>query len=428
MFIVGTMVGYRSALDFVGLAYLMLAGWCVFLAFSNNFNDLFALIPYLIYTELFVRAYVPFVPYLFMPYLYITLAFILLTQNSSEWKMFSRSFIFIVLFVIVEFINSFRSTEPDIARGLLVNSIAIMAVSVWGAFNRIDPVLANRILKNVKYASVYLCGMVIVRYLKGDVEFGMHSGSEGTNGLAPVQISGYLGFSCVVFFFSIMDEKERKHLFLNIFCIAMCAAVMMLSFSRGGVYFIGAIMTIYFVFNSARIKSYFILLLLLPVSLAVYEYISDTTDGLIRLRYEQEGTSGRDELAEAGWKIFLQDPIAGVGPANFNNEIIKRDLYDVKSGAHNEFIRVAAEDGILGVITYWGFFIILIIEILKRKKIQREFALYFVVLFSLIAIHNGLKISIQPLLILLAVSTHSMTKVKRKKLVLSQPKLANQPA
>ena len=51
----------------------------------------------------------------------------------------------------------------------------------------------------------------------------------------------------------------------------------------------------------------------------------------------------------------MQDPIAGVGTANFATTITERQLYFVESGAHNEFVRVAAEDGILGIITYWGF-------------------------------------------------------------------------
>ena len=51
----------------------------------------------------------------------------------------------------------------------------------------------------------------------------------------------------------------------------------------------------------------------------------------------------------------------------------------------------------------------------QRNKVQREFALYFLALFCLIIIHNGLKISVQPYLILLAVATHSIQTVKRKK-------------
>ena len=187
-------------------------------------------------------------------------------------------------------------------------------------------------------------------------------------------------------------------------------------------------MVLYFLFNSAKLKSYFLLVLLLPVALGVYSYVNDATNGLIEQRYEEEGSSGRDELVGAGFTIFMQDPIAGVGTANFATTITERQLYFVESGAHNEFVRVAAEDGILGIITYWGFFITLGINIVKRNKVQREFALYFLALFCLIIIHNGLKISVQPYLILLAVATHSIQTVKRKKLVPNKPILSAGPA
>ena len=424
----GILIGYRNTNDFVGLLYLMLAGWCVYLSLDNDYTSVFSLFPYLIYSELFIRAYVPFVPYLFMPYLYITIIFLLMLQNRTNWRLYTKSFVLLFFFIIIEYVNSIRSTLPDIARGLLVNSLALMMVATWGAYNIITPVMANRILKNLKYASVYLCGIVIARYLVGDVEFGTHSGSEGTNGLAPVQISGYLGVSCSIFFFSVMNDQERRHLIINLFFFAMSAVVMMLSFSRGGVYFVGIIMILYFLFNRSMIKSYFLLLLLIPVGLGVYSYVNDTTGGLIGDRYEQEGSSGRDQLAEAGWQIFREEPIAGVGPANYSNEIVKRGFYATESGVHNEFIRVAAEDGILGIITYWGFFIVLGLNILKRRKIQREYAIYFLVLYCLIVVHNGLKISIQPFLILLAVATHSVNFVAKKKHVPNQPQLAAGPA
>jgi O-antigen ligase len=113
--------------------------------------------------------------------------------------------------------------------------------------------------------------------------------------------------------------------------------------------------------------------------------------------------------------LFEQDPIAGVGTANYNTEIVKRGFYSGESGAHNEFIRVAAEHGIIGIVTYWGFYVVLIYEILRRRKIQREYALYFLVVFCLITVHNGLKISIQPLILMLVVATPSYLVVKRKK-------------
>jgi hypothetical protein len=47
-------------------------------------------------------------------------------------------------------------------------------------------------------------------------------------------------------------------------------------------------------------------------------------------------------------------------------------------------------------------------EIWKRREPQRQYALYFLLLFCLIIVHNGLKIGIQPLLIMLAVGTPTL--------------------
>jgi O-antigen ligase len=125
-------------------------------------------------------------------------------------------------------------------------------------------------------------------------------------------------------------------------------------------------------------------------------------------RYEQEGTSNRDLLIIAGYILFLQEPLLGVGTGNYNTEIVKRNLFPVESGPHNEFVRAAAEHGILGVIFYWGFFLVLYITILRRRQPQKQFAVYFYALFCLISIHNGLKIGIQPLLMMIAVGTPTL--------------------
>lgn len=426
-FVIGLFVGFRLVPEFVAVPYLGLCIICLYFAFQNNYANVLSLLPYLIYTEMFVRTYIPGIPYLFMPYFLIALFTILIIKNGVAVKLHSKSFILMLLFVFIEFINISRSNNPDVARGLVTNSFVLVIVSLWSSYNIILPPVANRILSNVKYASIYLCGIVLARYLMGGIEFSAHSGSEGTNGLAPVQISGYLGFSCAVFFFSIMNDTNKKHLLINLVLIFITAVVMILSFSRGGIYFLGVIMILYFLFNRTQLKNYFLFFLLVPVGLLVFYYVSTATNGLIEERYEQKGSSGRDELVEAGWNLFTSEPLAGVGTANFNSEIKKRNLYSVESGAHNEFIRIAAEHGILGLITYWGYFIFLFIEILGRKKIQREYAIYFLVLFCLICVHNGLKISLQPLLIVLAVATPTVIKIKKKKYVLPKQELAFKP-
>jgi O-antigen ligase len=413
-FSIGIIIGFRAFPDFVGLLYVMLGILCMYLAFRIDTRALFSVMPYLIYTEMFVRVFAHTVPYLFMQYFFIAIFILLILSNKTNVKIHSKGFIFFLLFIIVEFFNGSRSTNPDIARGLLINSLALAVVVVWSSFNFLSPAVVNRILNHIKYASIYLCGIVLARYLVGDVEFRASSGSEGTNGLAPVQLSGYLGFSASVFFFSVMNGQERKNLLLNLLFFSLILIIMLLSFSRGGIYFVGIIMCLYFIFNWRTTKNYFLFLLVIPFAFLAYFYVKEKTHGLIEQRYEQQGSSGREQLVKAGWELFEQEPLVGVGPANFNSEVNSRQLYGVESGAHNEFIRAAAEDGILGIITYWSFFISTFFAIVRRTKIQRDYGIYFLMLFCLITVHNGLKISIQPFLMMLAIATPNLIKVKKK--------------
>jgi len=413
-FSIGIIVGFRAFPEFVGLLYVMLGILCTYFAFRVDTKALFSVMPYLIYTEMFVRVFAHAVPYLFMQYFFIAIFILLILNSKTNVKIHSKGFIFFLLFIIVEFFNGSRSNNPDIARGLLVNSFAVAVIVIWSSFNFLSPGVVNRILNHIKYASIYLCGIVLARYLMGDVEFRASSGSEGTNGMAPVQLSGYLGFSACVFFFSIMNDGERKNLLLNLIFFSLNLIIMLLSFSRGGIYFVGITMCLYFIFNWRTAKNYFLFLLVIPFAFLAYNYAKEKTHGLIEQRYEQQGSSGRDQLVKAGWELFKQEPLVGVGPANFNTEVNNRDLYGVESGAHNEFIRAAAEDGILGIVTYWSFFISAFFAIIRRAKIQREYGIYFLVLFCLITIHNGLKISIQPFLMMLAIATPNLIKAKKK--------------
>ena len=111
---------------------------------------------------------------------------------------------------------------------------------------------------------------------------------------------------------------------------------------------------------------------------------------------------------KVAFELFKENPVTGVGTGNFNTTISQKKMYVVESGAHNEFARVAAEHGIIGILFYWGFFIVLFLDILKREKLQKQFATYFFVLFCAIIVHNGLKISIQPILLMLAVGISSV--------------------
>jgi O-antigen ligase len=192
--------------------------------------------------------------------------------------------------------------------------------------------------------------------------------------------------------------------------------VMILTFSRGGLYFIAVVAILYLLFNRQSLGNYFKYLMLVPVALIGYNFVVEETGGAILKRYDEKGSSNRDVLAVAGYKLFLENPVIGVGTSNFGYAIVEAKLFKSESTAHNEFIRALAEHGIFGFVTYWGFFIFMFLTVFTRKEPQRQFSIYFLVLFCLIVVHNGLKISIQPMLLVLAVANPSNVQSVRKRI------------
>lgn len=418
-FVIGLLLGLNLLPnDFVGIVYIMAGLVCLYYAARNDTQTVFCLMAYMVYSERYIKNNVSIVPFLFMQYFIIAVFFILLlSQKKSTLKMHSKAFILLIFFCLIDFLDTLRSYDAALARSIFTNTLSITMVATWASFNFLEPKVMNRILNHVKLASIYLCGMIMARKFFGPpVSYTLTSMSEALNGLSAVQMSGYLGVAASIFFFSLVDIKEKNQFWLNLFFLTLIAVQMVLSFSRGGIYFLGIIMAVFFFFNRKHVKSYFILVLLIPISFSVLNYVTETTNGLVEERYSEEGNSGRTDLVKAAYELFVSNPLVGIGTANFADEITKNNLYQEESGSHNEFARAAAEHGILGLISFWGFFIILFFEIMNRSKIQREYAFYFLILFCLIIVHNGLKISIQPYILALAIATPTLVRVKKKQI------------
>ncbi len=410
-----------------GWLYIGVAILCVFKAINGDVEGFFCTLPYAIFTEVFVRGFARWVPYLTLQYLFIICFPILILRGSKLRTPHFKGFFLLVLFCAMEILNNLYPDRPISVRSIVVNSFALLGAVAWASYNNMKPVFINKVLNNVKIAFIYLTGIVFVAHLTGKINYGLYSSSEASNGLAPVQLSGYLGTGCILLFLSIMNPEDSKHKLINVLILAFCATVMVLTFSRGGLYFIGVVVALYLFYNRAKLGQYFQVIFLVPIAFFIYSYVVNQTGGKIVDRYEQEGTSNRDELVRIGFKIFADNPVIGVGTSNFNTTIKKEKLFSEESGAHNEFVRAAAEHGILGLIFYWGFYISLIVTILRRRQPQKQYAMYFFALFCLIMVHNGLKISLQPIIILFAIATPTPLLKKPNRFVtkeLAEPRLA----
>ncbi|HMZ45218.1 MAG TPA: O-antigen ligase family protein [Chitinophagaceae bacterium] len=409
---IGVIIGAKLInVQLFGFAYfgavLLLAYFAVF----NKIEQLFTVLPFVIYSEIFVRDRLDsLVPYLTIQYLYIFIFSFMLIRFSGGNKPHNKAFYFLLGFAFLEIFNGLNPDRPKLLRSIFFNSFSMILAVIWASHNVLTPKLINKILANVKLAGMYLSGIVIVAQVTGGIDYGNFSNSESSNGLAPVQLSGYLSVAACFIFFSLMNKDEIKSRYVYIIAFSIITGVMILTFSRGGLYFLGAILTLYLFFNRKNLGNYFKYLLFLPIGLVIYNLAIEKTEGKIIARYEAKGTSNRDILVEAAFKLFLENPVVGVGTSNYGTAIVEYRLFNQESTAHNEFARAMAEHGILGIITYWGFFISLFITIFKRKEPAKQFSVYFIALFIFITIHNGLKISIQHLLIIMAIANPTAVK------------------
>lgn len=402
---IGLAVGFRVIPSVAtGVLYLIGIAYCYVLAIQGKEDKFFTILPYLVYTEIFVRGFARWAPYLSMQYLYLGCFVILILNRKGVRQTHSKIYLALFLFAVLEFLNGMFPDDPKLFRSTVLQSISVFMAVFYASNTILSPARINKIMYNVSLGSIYLAGIVFVAHLQGTIDYGGMSSSDASNGMAPVQLSAYLGTGAIFFFFKIMNPSEKSGQILNIVALMFVAVIMVLTFSRGGLYFLGSAIVIFFYYNRAQIGSYFKFIILIPVIMFVYSLIVQETGGKIVERYEQKGASSREDLVVAGFKLFAINPMVGVGTSNYNKAIVKEKFFWVESGAHNEFVRAAAEHGIFGILTHWTFFLLMLFEILKRPQPQRQFALILFLLFFLITIHNGLKISLQPLILILAVS------------------------
>jgi O-antigen ligase len=417
-FCCGLLVGFKVLpATLVAITYCTVSVACFKYALDNNIPKLINTLPYIVYTEVYIRHAVLSIPYLFMNYLYIIIFFILLVrQRHCCTSSHSKLFFLLIIYFLLEFLDVFRTKDIEYARFLVISSLALTLCATWASYNYLSPKLLNRCFEHIKYAGIFLIGIITVAHIRGDIQYGLHSSSKASNGLAPVQLSAYLGFVSILFFFSIMNSKG-KHIVTDIILFLLTSINMALTFSRGGLYFLGTVVFIYILLNRKQLKSYYLIIIAMPIVIFTYLFLISSTHGAIAERFEMEGTSGRDRLVQAGLIMFSEHPMIGIGTANYNKLIAKENLFEEEIGSHNEFIRSLAEHGLLGFFTYWLFYLILFTEILRRNSVQREYAIYFFVLYCMIIVHNGLKISLQPLLLIFVIATPSVIVRKKTKVL-----------
>jgi O-antigen ligase len=160
-------------------------------------------------------------------------------------------------------------------------------------------------------------------------------------------------------------------------CAVLCIAGVVLTFSRGGLLALGvAILATPIVARrrAAALAAGFL------VAVCVVAYIgvlapSDARDRIIA----RDGGSGRTDIWKIGWRMVEAKPITGIGVGNFQSSSIhyqiepgaatvRTDLADNPSVAHNSYLEIWAELGLVGLALFLGIVLSALAAAIKANR------------------------------------------------------------
>lgn len=192
----------------------------------------------------------------------------------------------------------------------------------------------------------------------GDTRLQIGAGMFDPNDTAYVLVS----FFPLCFYFIRFNEGALKRL-VAIVAIGGAVTTILLTGSRGGILAFGAVLLIIFLTRVAGVgKGTKVLLALLLAAAAlllgsridVERYLTLTD---LSSDYNLSSPGGRMELWQAAIVLSLTNPLTGVGIdcfpwAHYLARLDAGDTYRVYHAAHNSFLQVAAEVGLIGFAVY----------------------------------------------------------------------------
>ena len=202
-----------------------------------------------------------------------------------------------------------------------------------------------------------------------DVVTGTQSNFETSGGFGPNQVSTILGLGIFIFFSQlILFSKTKKEMILNGALLIFVSYRAIVTFSRGGVItavgMIISLLVLLYYFSNAKSRSKLSVVFILTgmMALGIWTYSSLQTNGLIGKRYANKDALGRDkkdrlggreEIMDSEFKLFLNDPITGVGAGMSKSK--RTELTGEIVASHNEVTRMLSEHGLFGIL---GFLIL----------------------------------------------------------------------
>ena len=129
------------------------------------------------------------------------------------------------------------------------------------------------------------------------------------------------------------------------------------------------------------------------MGIGIWTYTSLETGGLINKRYANQDATGRlkkdrlggrEEIMDTEFKLFLENPIMGVGAGM--GKVLRKTDFNIEAASHNEITRMLSEHGLFGILGLLILFVAPFILYLNNVQHLYFFSFY---LFWLLTINHA---------------------------------------
>lgn len=358
---------------------------------------------YLVGIELLARMSASGVPHEFIKYaISIIFIFSLLYQSRKLEVKFIVYFLVLLPAIILTDGGSFDESRQLISANL--SGPLCLAVSAIYFFNRpVDTTQIRKIFLGILYPLGAILGYMVIKTPDlSEIEFGYQS-NFSTSIYGPNQMSAILGLGIIILGVSYFLRIQLfGSVWITLAFLGMLLFRGLLTFSRGGMITPMVILLIVFVFmvfkisgfNRHTIRLLVLGILFFIISVSLFNYVNALTQNKLYERYtgKRSGkqiedldrlTSGRTIIMALDWEIFEDHPLTGIGVGM--GKFIRHEYgYAVNVAAHNEFTRLLAEHGVLGIIALAILLFTPIFEFIRRRWVIEQILIISFIGFSFV--------------------------------------------
>lgn len=340
-------------------------------------------------------------------YVKVLVIFFMLTgMIYSNFSVNASIYLFFLLLLIpgVLVTNASENLNTDIRKALVFNLSGPVCLAIASIYTLKRRILFSDLQKVITIMGLPIITTVVYLFLYNpsvkDVVTGTQSNFETSGGFGPNQVSTILGLGMFIFFSQlVLSSKLKSEMFLNGALLIFVSYRGIATFSRGGVIsgvamIIFLLFLLYYVSNrKGKSKVGLILLLVGFLGVGIWSYTSLQTRGLIEKRYANKDAKGRDKsdrlggreaIIDADLKLFLDNPILGIG-AGMGKDI-RREALGQSVAAHNEISRMLSEHGLFGI---FGFLILIVVPLVTYINNRQHLYFFSFFIFWLLTINHA---------------------------------------